>query len=138
VQAGAQFLCTTSHVIGNGRSTRHSRQFIRQTQCNATNFIFYSKLAVHNFLQLYFGTGEDDKKARIDSRWYNSYCILTNGINFYSVFCCSEYYVFSDKFHFSKSCLEIYLSKRVKLQQFFSLPGIIFGRVYSAERNCRI
>jgi hypothetical protein len=28
-----------------------------------TNFIFYSRFAVHNILQYYLGTGEDDKNS---------------------------------------------------------------------------
>jgi hypothetical protein len=35
---------------------------IRLTQHTATNFIFYSRFAVHNILQYYFGTREDDIK----------------------------------------------------------------------------
>jgi hypothetical protein len=34
---------------------------IRPIWHSATNFIFYSKFAVHNILQHYFGTREDDE-----------------------------------------------------------------------------
>jgi hypothetical protein len=36
---------------------------MRLTQRNAANFIFYSRFAVHNILQYYFGTGEDEEKS---------------------------------------------------------------------------
>ncbi len=62
VQGEAQFLPNTSHVIGNGRSTRHSRQVIRSIRPTATDFIFYSRFGVHNILQYCFRTGEDNKR----------------------------------------------------------------------------
>ncbi len=46
----------------NGQSTWHSRQVIRPTWCTTINLIFYSEFAIHNILQYYFGTGQDDKK----------------------------------------------------------------------------
>ncbi len=45
----------------NGRSTQHSRRVIRLTRRTATNLTFYSEFAVHNILQYYSVTGEDDK-----------------------------------------------------------------------------
>jgi hypothetical protein len=46
---------------GNGQSTQYSRWVIRPTRRTVTNFIFYSKFSVHDILQCYFGTGEDNK-----------------------------------------------------------------------------
>ncbi len=44
---------------------QHSQWVPRLTWRTATNFIFYSKFAVHNILQHYFGTGEDDKTQEL-------------------------------------------------------------------------
>ncbi len=46
---------------GNGQSTQHLRCVIRLTRRTARNFIFYSRTAVHNILQHYFRSEEDDK-----------------------------------------------------------------------------
>jgi hypothetical protein len=43
-------------------ATRHLQWVIRPTWRTATNFAFHSEFAVHNILQNYIGTGEDDKK----------------------------------------------------------------------------
>ncbi len=45
----------------NGHLTQHSWKVIRLTQSTTINFIFYSEVAVHNILQYYFGTGDDNK-----------------------------------------------------------------------------
>jgi hypothetical protein len=49
------------------RSTRHLQWVIKLTCRTANNFIFYSKFAVHNILQHYFVSGEDDKKPGLVS-----------------------------------------------------------------------
>ncbi len=41
---------------------QHLRRVIRPTQRTSTNLLFFRKFAVHNILQYYFGTGQDDKK----------------------------------------------------------------------------
>ncbi len=53
---------TPNHVMGNLQSTRHSLWVIRPAQHMAKNSIFYSRSAVPNILQYYFGIGEDDVK----------------------------------------------------------------------------
>jgi hypothetical protein len=57
---GAHFSPSTCHMMGSGRSTQQPGRVIGPAKRTATNFIFHSRFAVHNILQYYFGTGEDD------------------------------------------------------------------------------